>query len=494
MYSTRSVLEAIYEAECFLERLAYYWEGYLIGSIGMNKFMREIHENLKTCWDFKHLVTKLRREHHYRAFFAVCEKLRPTLNHTMWPGGPGVSAGAPGAGGPGVSAGAPGVGEDFRFVTHAMPALRGTNGFFEQYRSLMQRVRAAGASRRISRGWWRIETVSVQPVMRHGALMVTLGQSSPWRFLSDVARQCLFGLIGEMVGWDRPGVFTGRPFRVSIGSLAAVGYGRTLRMARKTRSAQVFRGGVGSFASLACAPFEGKIVRVTAAETILDDSAVAASLLGNKFFTAPDESGVHCWHAVRVFHRSRMMRGPESSCERWGSLMHCLWDSVAGWGPHRIVSRLFIRESGLQGSVRDEAVVHEIALALRDRHGMDPYTKGSEDTLGGASVSAAPSVDLVVRRGLESGLSAEALRDQSCPSTLLDAGRAAVDKAVREGHAGVLAPLPMFVEDARTASKRRAVHAVRDSVAQWLGSSEAADWRRDRRALFPGAAAPAPAE
>ena len=106
----------------------------------------------------------------------------------------------------------------------------------------------------------------------------------------------------------------------------------------------------------------------------------------------------------------------------------------------------------------------------------------------------APSVDLVVRRGLESGVSAEALRDQSCPSTLLDAGRAAVDKAVREGHAGVLAPLPMFVEDARTASKRRAVHAVRDSVAQWLGSSEAADWRRDRRALFPCAAGPALAE
>ena len=156
--------------------------------------------------------------------------------------------------------------------------------------------------------------------------------------------------------------------------------------------------------------------------------------------------------------------------------------------------RLFIREAGLQGSACDEAVVHEIALALRDRRSMGPHTKGHEDTLAGASVSAAPSVDLVVCRGLEFGVSAEALRDQSCPSSLLDASRVAVDKAVREGHAGVLAPLPMFVEDARTASKRRAVHVVRDSVTQWLQSTEAADWRRDRRALFPGAAATAPTE
>ena len=193
---------------------------------------------LETCWDFEYLVKGAPLGGHYRAFFAVCEKLRPALSHTMWL-----------------------VGPDFRSVMKAMPALRGTNGFVEQYRSFMRRVRAASASRWISRGWWRIVTVHVQPVMNHGALMATLGRSSPWRLLSAVTRQCLLGLIREMVGWDRPGVFAGRPFRVVIGSLAAVGYGRTLREARKTWSAQVFRGGVGSFASLACTPFVGKIVR-----------------------------------------------------------------------------------------------------------------------------------------------------------------------------------------------------------------------------------------
>ena len=150
--------------------------------------------------------------------------------------------------------------------------------------------------------------------------------------------------------------------------------------------------------------------------------------------------------------------------------MHSLWDRVAGWAPRRAVPRLFIRESGLQGSVCDEAVMHEIAFALRDRPRMDTNTKGHEDTSAGASVSASPSVDLFVRRGLE--------------STVLDASRFAVDKAVREGRAGVLAPLPMFVEDARTASKRHGVHGVRDSLAQWMQSEEVAEWRSDRRARF----------
>ena len=250
----------------------------------------------------------------------------------------------------------------------------------------------------------------------------------------------------------------------------------------------MFRGGVGSFASLAFKPLQGKIVRITSTERTLDDNVVADSILGDKFFTSPDSKGLHCWHVVRVFHRSRMMRGAESSCERWGSLMHSLWDSVAGWGPHRIVSRLFIREAGLQGSACDEAVVHEIALALRDRLGLDPYIQGHQETLEGAGVSAAPSVDLVVRRGLESGVCPGALRLASCPSTLLDSARAAVERAVRQGPGGALAPLPMFGEDPRTTQKDRGGHAVRDSLNLWLQTKDAGCWRETRRALFPNAA------
>ena len=59
--------------------------------------------------------------------------------------------------------------------------------------------------------------------------------------------------------------------------------------------------------------------------------------------------------------------------------------------PHRVVSRLLIREAGLYC---DEAVVHEIALFLRDRRGMDPYARNHGEAPEGAGVSAAFSEDL----------------------------------------------------------------------------------------------------
>ena len=120
-----------------------------------------------------------------------------------------------------------------------------------------------------------------------------------------------------MAGCVAPGVSAGATFAVAAGDLAAFGCGATMQKARKSKAAQAFRGGDGSFASLASTRFVGLVVRVVAVERALDESALAASLLTNKFFTLPRE-GTHCWHAVRVFLRARMMRGPESACERWG--------------------------------------------------------------------------------------------------------------------------------------------------------------------------------
>lgn len=455
MGSSKEVLEAMYECECFLERLAYYYEGYIIGSLGVNKHMREMLEDLRKCWDVEYLVYKVPREEHYKAFFRVYDKLVPTLRHTMWP-----------------------AGQQFDFVQTYMPSKRGRNGMFEQYRELMRRVRVARTSRRLSHHWWRITKVRVERMMTYGKLNATVGRMLPWKFVSGVVRQCVFGLIGHMAGL---GVSAGPPFMVDVGSLAAVGCGKTLRTARKGRQEKLFRGHIGSFASLACVPSEGKVVRVVGADFVLVQSAIAASLLSDRFFSFPQD-GTHCWHAVRVFLRSWMMRGPESSCERWGSLMHMLWDGIAGWSPHRVVSRLLIREAGL---VCDEAVVHEIALALRDRHGMDPYTQVLADASEEAGASVAPSEDFVIRRGLHCGISQEALRDQSCPSNLRDSMRAAIDKASREGRRGVLAPLPLFVEDARTVAKERASSVRKDSLREWLHSKEAAQWREHRQALFP---------
>ena len=183
------MLKGIYEAKRSLEHLACYYDGYLIGSVGMNQYMREMNGALKKCWDFEYLVANAPQTRHYKAALFVYEQLKPTLKFTTWP-----------------------VDPHFSFVHKAMPTERGTNGWNLQYHTLLTRVRAASVSRWRSRNWWRIQNVLVQPVMTNGALMATLGQISPWRFLSHGTKQCLLGLIGELVGGCQPCVPQGSPF------------------------------------------------------------------------------------------------------------------------------------------------------------------------------------------------------------------------------------------------------------------------------------------
>ena len=116
---------------------------------------------------------------------------------------------------------------------------------------------------------------------------------------------------------------------------------------------------------------------------------------------------------------------------------------------------------------------------------MGLYTPNHVDAPEGAGVSAALSEDLIVRRGLDSGISDEALREQSCPSVLRDVMHTAIDKATREGRPGALAPLPLFVEDARTTAKDRAGSVLDERLAEWLRSDEGVEWRNKRQALFP---------
>ena len=149
-------------------------------------------------------------------------------------------------------------------------------------------------------------------------------------------------------------------------------HGQEKRRRSQTHEDQQFRGSKGSFATL-LQQGRGTLVYVTALDCQLDESRLASSLLKDKRFVLPDEDGAHCWHAVRVYMRSRM-KAPESVCERWGSLLHCLWDSVAGWQPHRVVSRLFVRQSRfLEQPAVYELLVNEIARKLYRSDGMNPY-------------------------------------------------------------------------------------------------------------------------
>ena len=183
-------------------------------------------KTMRKCWDFQHRMRKVPEAIHYNAFFNVYDKLLPTLAHTMWP-----------------------AGQEFDFAHKEMPRKRGPNGMFKQYRELMWRVRRAAKSGWLSESWLHMEKVMVQSVMTYGKLNATLGRMSPWKCVSVVARQCIFGLIGHMAGFlapvggrgycswwlrdtrrelvldddGRPGFLAVPPFKVAIASLATVG-------------------------------------------------------------------------------------------------------------------------------------------------------------------------------------------------------------------------------------------------------------------------------
>jgi hypothetical protein len=265
-------------------------------------------------------------------------------------------------------------------------------------------------------------------------------------------------LIREFLG--EAGVSADRPFEAAPSSLVVVGAGGRAGKRRnsQTREAQQFRGSKGSFASLLSQGC-GKLVRIVALDWQLDEARLASSLLADKTFVFPDRSGAHCWHAVRAYMRCRL-KAPESVCERWGSLMHMLWDSVGGWQPHRIVARLFMRESQFQDQPAANKVIgDEIARKLYHCDVMNPYAgaryaqeEDSEDEESDADDAR------VVRTSLrENSNSKEWWRQKSCPAELLPSAQEAVSKAMAaSSRRGALKALPLYGKDAAATPSVRA--------------------------------------
>ena len=337
------VLAAIGEAESFCSHLLYHFKGYAFGSIGMNKTMRDTMEWSEKCWDWNTLARRKPKEEHYKAFLALAESLRPSLQHTSWPMHP-----------------------DFEWLVKQWPPVQGTNGLFQQYRLLMQRIRAVLRARGRRGEFSDLQRLLVAPVLHCVPLALSLGQAAAFARQPRVTKRCLLSVIGAFVGTAAcPGVVAGRPFEVAAEDLAAPGFGHALAVARSLRSDYVFRGAFGSFASLATPRQRGKLVRVVGSAGGFAEEAIASVMFGDRGIVFPSADGAHCWFAVRVYMRCRLMRAPESGCERWGSLLHDLWDANAGWKPHRMVSRLLLREAGLDGFCDDcQSIVNELAVVL----------------------------------------------------------------------------------------------------------------------------------
>ena len=114
-------------------------------------------------------------------------------------------------------------------------------------------------------------------------------------------------------------------------------------------------------------PLRGSVAKIRKLHRAADAALVHAALDVDKSVNAP-VGDWHCWNAAFLAHMCRLQLPSEAPCERWGSLLHNLYDPVQGIPPERVACRLFLKEAGLQfiGSERDESFVEAIAQILRD--------------------------------------------------------------------------------------------------------------------------------
>ena len=447
-----------------------------LGRRGVNGTMLGLYEAAQLVFDWRHLAAGAPEKNHFEALFRLVALLEPILRTTLWPTAPA-----------------------FPHVLRAWPELRGPNGWFWQYQELGRRVRRAARNPCLCRrwGWWRIQSWVVRPVARTTA-EASLGRLPQWRFgWCAAARSHACELIGEFAGL--PGVSAGSPgaFGASISALASLGNGARLRGSRGKRAEYTFRGGVGSIASLAAPPgLVGKVVCVVGAKRDLDENALEASLIATPSFTtaAADGRG-HCYHVVRVAHRVRMLRAMESCCERWGSIVHQLWDGTVAWHPSRIAARLLMREAGLaQNSPFAEAVAQEIAQYLAERRGMNPIVQRRSRREAAPAAPVPVGVQLAMRRALrESTHSRDEAKAAAQPESLgilQPAAQIAVARAVHVGKDDCLQALPMFYQDQRVIARGGAPSTEREALESWLASPESAAWRASRTAIFGTGLAP----
>ena len=96
----------------------------------------------------------------------------------------------------------------------------------------------------------------------------------------------------------------------------------------------------GTYAVAIRPPLKGRLVRIIALDTVVDPSLVAAAIDTDPLLNAPGGAGtIHCHHACDLHHFTRFLHPAESACERWGSLLHQLFDSEQTMPPHRMANR-----------------------------------------------------------------------------------------------------------------------------------------------------------
>ena len=151
--------------------------------------------------------------------------------------------------------------------------------------------------------------------------------------------------------------------------------GRARSGARAKQRAHRARPVPTRYAVIVQPPLQGKLVQIVSTRREVDVALVARAIDMDPSISRPSDTkvagAVHCYHACEVHHFSRLLHPSEAACERWGSLLHQLFDDEQNLQPWRMANRLFLRESGLQfiGDPRDEEFLSTVVGLLEHGDG-----------------------------------------------------------------------------------------------------------------------------
>ena len=312
-----------------------------MGTKGCNDGARLLLESATIAWDWNYLLFNDTRQEHIQAFLAVQNAFCDLLRHTDRP-----------------------ARAAFPYVSSPWPC---DSEVCAQYIILIKRLRQREYR---SHCFTRVTQVELQRLRFPTIAYTVLARNVTQRHLNDAIMWRVFAFL---FGGEGPSM-CGDVFLVDPASLSLLGFSRRVapnikyrgRLLAPSRPKLV----KGSIVAVTTGPLRGSVVKVHELHREADAALVHAALDVDKSLNAPRGRGAwHCWNAAVLAHMCRLQLPSEAPCERWGSLLHNLYDPMQGIPPERSACRLFLKEAGLQfiGSERDESFVKAIAQILSDR-------------------------------------------------------------------------------------------------------------------------------
>ena len=273
----------------------------------------------------------------------------------------------------------------------------------------------------------------------------------------------------------------------------------------------------GRYVKLLRAPFRGQLARVVSVIGKPDAAGICRSymLQPSLHRYALGQRQTHCWHIVFLMALTLCCQAASSSCERIGSLLHCLDAAETGLGAGRVAARLKLKVAQVEciGGQRDEALVKSVAETLIEA-GKNPIIqkmqkyrrcqKGKPET-GNLSVTARvrlsdAKADLSCLTWAtlssleeEDGVTMDRLlhlykhredekqlyRELHAPKDLDSATRLALDKVVTQRKDG----LRIDSLSGHVVRKTLPRSSMREKLADWMASPEGQAWKAQRDAL-----------